>query len=79
MFDLPRRFRIVCVGQILPVTIIYLLLRMLNLTFCVAKSQTTIHIHAEAKSTIMTNEDASLEKYTSHFIRNGCERVFCKR
>ena len=27
----------------------------------------------------MTNEQASLEKYTSHFIRNGCERVMCER
>ena len=27
----------------------------------------------------MTNEHTSLEKYTSHFIRKGCERVVCKR
>ena len=27
-----------------------------------------IHIHAETKSTIMTNEHASLEKYTSHTL-----------
>ena len=40
---------------------------------------TTIRIHAEAKSTIMTNEHASLEKYTSHFIRKGCEKVMCER
>ena len=34
------------------------------------------HIHAETKSTIMTNEHSSLEKYTSHTL---CERVMCKR
>ena len=33
------------------------------------------YIHAETKSTIMTNEHTSLEKYTFHFIRKGCERV----
>ena len=38
-------------------------------------SHNHIHIHAETKSTIMTNEYTSLEKYTSHFIRKGCERV----
>ena len=27
----------------------------------------------------MTNEHSSLEKYTSHFIRKGCERVMCER
>ena len=27
----------------------------------------------------MTNEHTSLEKYTPHFIRNGCERVMCER
>ena len=27
----------------------------------------------------MTNEHTSLEKYTSHFIRKGCERVMCER
>ena len=32
-------------------------------------------MHAETKSTIMTSEHTSLEKYTSHFIQNGCERV----
>ena len=32
-------------------------------------------MHAEVESTIMTNEHTSLEKYTSHFIRKGCERV----
>ena len=36
-----------------------------------------IHIHAETKSTIMTNEHTSLEKYTSHILfskglRKGC-------
>ena len=30
-------------------------------------------------NTIMTNEHASWEKYTSHFIRKGCERVICER
>ena len=41
-----------------------------------------IHMHAETKSTIMTNEHTFLEKCTSHFIRKGCERVaqgFCVR
>ena len=27
----------------------------------------------------MTNKHTSLEKYTSHFIRKGCERVMCER
>ena len=27
----------------------------------------------------MTNKHTSLEKYTSHFIREGCERVMCER
>ena len=27
-----------------------------------------IHIHAEIKSTIMTNEHTSFEKYTSHTL-----------
>ena len=27
----------------------------------------------------MTNEYSSLEKYTSYFIWNGCERVMCER
>ena len=40
---------------------------------------TYTYIHAETKSTIMTNEHTSLEKYTSHFMRNGCERVMCER
>ena len=44
----------------------------------------SIHIHAETYSPIMTNEHTSLEKYTSHTLfskglRNGCERVVCKR
>ena len=30
-------------------------------------------------NTIMTNEYTSFEKYTSHFIRRGCERVMCER
>ena len=38
-----------------------------------------IHIHVETKSTIMTNGHSSLEKYTSHFIRKGCERIMCER
>ena len=33
---------------------------------------TYTHIHTETKSTIMTNEHTSLEKYTSHTC---CERV----
>ena len=35
-----------------------------------------IHIHAESKSTIMTNEHTSLEKYTSHtlFSKGLCVR-----
>ena len=46
-----------------------------------------IHIHAEAKSTIMTNEHTSLEKYTSQTLfemaakglRKGYVRVMCER
>ena len=40
-------------------------------------------MHAEAKSTIMTNEHTSLEKYTSHtlfeMVGKGCERVMYER
>ena len=37
-------------------------------TTCYKCSITVIHIHAEAKSTIMTNEHTSLEIYTSHTL-----------
>ena len=30
-------------------------------------------------NTIMTNEHTSLEKYASHFIQKGCEKVMCER
>ena len=36
-----------------------------------------IHMHAETKSTIMTQFFRKI--YLSHFIRNGCERVMCER
>ena len=42
------------------------------------------HLHAETKSTIMTNEHTSLEKYMpptlySKWLRKGYERVMCER
>ena len=46
---------------------------------CVVLPDPSISIHAETKSTIITNEHTSLGKYTSHFIRKGCERVMCER
>ena len=41
-------------------------------------------MHAETKSTIMTNEHTSLERYTSHTffskgLRKACERLICER
>ena len=47
---------------------------------CIVTTMIHIHMHAEAKSTIMTNEHTSLEKYTSHNLfemvakglRKGC-------
>ena len=45
----------------------------------VVLSQPTIHTHTHAETlvnTIKTCGHSSLEKYTSHFIRNGYERVY---
>ena len=38
-----------------------------------------IHIYAETKSTIMTNEHTSLEKYTSHTLFERVVKVLCMR
>ena len=38
-----------------------------------------IHIHAETKSTIMTNEHTSLEKYTSHTLFEWVVKGLCVR
>ena len=37
------------------------------------------HIHAETKSTIMTNEHTSLEKYTSHTLFEMVAKGLCAR
>ena len=50
-----------------------------NLVVYIRDTTIRIHIHAEAKLTIMTNEHTSVEKYTSHFIRKCCEMVVCER
>ena len=38
-----------------------------------------IHIHMETKSTIMTNEHTSLEKYTSHTLFERVAKGLCVR
>ena len=38
-----------------------------------------IHIHAETKSTKMTNENTSLEKYTSHTLFERVAKGLCVR
>ena len=38
-----------------------------------------IHMHAETKSTIMTNEHTSLEKYTSHTLFERGAKGLCVR
>ena len=38
-----------------------------------------IYIHAETKSTIMTNEHISLEKYTTHSLFERVAKGLCVR
>ena len=40
---------------------------------------TYTHIHAETKSTIMTNEHSFLEKYTSHTLFERVTKGLCVR
>ena len=38
-----------------------------------------MHVHEETKSTIMTNEHRSFEKYTSHTLCERVAKVLCVR
>ena len=55
--------------------------RKRQLTLVLYSRDTTIriHIHAETKSTIMTNEHTSLEKYTSHTLFERVVKGLCVR
>ena len=46
---------------------------------CIGTTMIHIHMHAETKSTIMTNELTSLEKYTSHTLFEMVAKGLCVR